>query len=110
MQKWKTRKMAHNTQVTYFTLLVKRTFRPISLYANLEQNNEEHEQNKEEKRMQNGVKETWKNVRTKEKREGEEILEATEEDKDGAEFKAKRRGKVQNKEEEEEELADKEEK
>lgn len=49
MQKWKTRKMAHNTQVTYFTLLVKQTFRPISLYANLEQNNEEHEQNKEEK-------------------------------------------------------------
>lgn len=36
--------------------------------------------------MQNGVKETWKNARTKEKREGEEILEATEEDKDGAEF------------------------
>lgn len=60
--------------------------------------------------MQNGVKETWKNARTKEKREGEEILEATEEDKDGAEFKAKRGGKVQNKEEEEEELADKEEK
>lgn len=59
--------------------------------------------------MQNGVKETWKNARTKEKREGEEILEATEEDKDGAEFKAKRGGKVQNKEEEEE-LADKEEK
>lgn len=40
--------------------------------------------------MQNGVKETWKNARTKEKMEGEEILEATEEDKDGAEFKAKR--------------------